>query len=87
MLARIPDRYQNFNPPSPCGEGPAHFLVGAIGKDISIHPPRVGRDVVFIAQLHHGGNISIHPPRVGRDPNRAVAGDHPGQLDVEGRKG
>ena len=37
--------------------------------DISIHPPRVGRDaetVQVVATL----SISIHPPRVGRDPGK-----------------
>ena len=34
-----------FNPPSPCGEGRV-FLGGADkATQISIHPPRVGRDM------------------------------------------
>ena len=35
--------------------------------DISIHPPRVGRDLAEIDQFRKETNISIHPPRVGRD--------------------
>ena len=34
---------------------------------ISIHPPRVGRDVSDWALSSAWGDISIHPPRVGRD--------------------
>ena len=34
---------------------------------ISIHPPRVGRDVRRLACRPAGRFISIHPPRVGRD--------------------
>ena len=38
-----------------------------LSQDISIHPPRVGRDLnVFISGLL-ASSISIHPPRVGRD--------------------
>ena len=33
-----------FNPPSPCGEGPATTLSEPYTRQISIHPPRVGRD-------------------------------------------
>ena len=35
---------------------------------ISIHPPRVGRDVNLALSLLLDFSISIHPPRVGRDP-------------------
>ena len=45
--------------------------IGGGTDAISIHPPRVGRDVAngdsgFIIR------ISIHPPRVGRDPSAAA---------------
>ena len=57
----------NFNPPSPCGEG----LPGTPGHQdcfqISIHPPRVGRDFSALGSRFQADNISIHPPRVGRD--------------------
>ena len=36
---------QHFNPPSPCGEGPAILVPMQRGEVISIHPPRVGRDI------------------------------------------
>ena len=82
----------DFNPPSPCGEGPVQGLDTLGGKrfqstlpvwggtdpapdptdhtEISIHPPRVGRDGGLLFQLIHGADISIHPPRVGRDLTR-----------------
>ena len=34
-----------FNPPSPCGEGPLTCFVYSKPTTISIHPPRVGRDL------------------------------------------
>ena len=34
----------NFNPPSPCGEGPAGIIKRADAEEISIHPPHAGRD-------------------------------------------
>ena len=47
---------------------------GTVGMDhqifkqvISIHPPRVERDVLRRQQLRQRQTISIHPPRVGRD--------------------
>ena len=39
---------------------------------VSIHAPRVGRDVSFWLDKH-GHSVSIHAPRVGRDPlHRAI---------------
>ena len=35
---------ENFNPPSPCGEGHLPSLLPLYLIKISIHPPRVGRD-------------------------------------------
>ena len=35
----------DFNPPSPCGEGPDPETGEINNLDISIHPPRVGRDI------------------------------------------
>ena len=37
------------------------------GQSISIHPPRVGRDLVGAVGEDEVIQISIHPPRVGRD--------------------
>ena len=34
----------NFNPPSPCGEGPPERLGANWAAGISIHPPHAGRD-------------------------------------------
>ena len=39
---------------------------GTINRNISIHAPRVGRDLLPW-YLRWAGNISIHAPRVGRD--------------------
>ena len=41
------------------------------GSHISIHPPRVGWDVVSNVVPAHGV-ISIHPPRVGWDHTRFI---------------
>ena len=35
-----------FNPPSPCGEGLSALGAGFHADNISIHPPRVGRDCI-----------------------------------------
>ena len=61
-----PWRSTNFNPPSPCGEGPPRCRIANISLIISIHPPRVGRDVLRPGTQCRR-SISIHPPRVGRD--------------------
>ena len=37
-----------FNPPSPCGEGPDGLGLAVGPEDVSIHPPRVGRDLVTL---------------------------------------
>ena len=56
----------NFNPPSPWGEGPDNKAVLSKGFDISIHPPRGGRDMGDSPE-RRAPAISIHPPRGGRD--------------------
>ena len=56
----------DFNPPSPCGEGRADAERLAGVYDVSIHPPRVGRDT-HATPPYSQEPISIHPPRVGRD--------------------
>ena len=56
-----------FNPPSPCGEGLIPGIIHHIQQRISIHPPRVGRDVWANWCISGDRGISIHPPRVGRD--------------------
>ncbi len=48
------------------------LLKSELSLMISIHPPRVGRDLNLLLQLGLLG-ISIHPPRVGRDILPAVA--------------
>ena len=65
-------RQRHFNPPSPCGEGLFLLITDGVAFDISIHPPRVGRDLYggALGQKHH--SISIHPPRVGRDATRSA---------------
>ena len=59
----------DFNPPSPCGEGLDDIDLSDVQADISIHPPRVGRDWMRFG-IARARSISIHPPRVGRDRSR-----------------
>ena len=40
----VPGGTQDFNPPSPCGEGLSVDVFSTLDGSISIHPPRVGRD-------------------------------------------
>ena len=56
----------DFNPPAPCGAGPASGGASDRGREISIHPPLAGRDRA--ANTQNGRDlISIHPPLAGRD--------------------
>ena len=57
---------QNFNPPAPCGAGRSGHGRWSCRDEISIHPPRAGRDHRSRA-YHKIAQISIHPPRAGRD--------------------
>ena len=62
----------NFNPRAPCGARPGLVLMLAPSIAISIHAPRVGRDLhIHAILLFH--TISIHAPRVGRDHVRFAA--------------
>ena len=72
----------NFNPPSPCGEGRPLFSFFTPPVAISIHPPRVGRDLPQpdFLRLRHG--ISIHPPRVGRDLASALSICSPMRISI-----
>ena len=66
---------RHFNPRSPCGERRelAQHLINR--RDISIHAPRVGSDIVDANGRVKSGYISIHAPRVGSD-------HQPGKLPV-----
>ena len=59
-------RKNYFNPPAPCGAGLACHSFCQLGRDISIHPPRAGRDLKLCTSTTNVA-ISIHPPRAGRD--------------------
>ena len=61
-----------FNPPAPCGAGPDLATDEESGDEISIHPPRAGRDHPAYAAVCLA-RISIHPPRAGRDFRRQCA--------------
>ena len=63
----------DFNPPSPVGTDDFVPHLHTVNEFISIHPPRVGRDVIPVSDSVSEW-ISIHPPRVGRDGD---AGPHP----------
>ena len=58
--------YKGFQSTLPVWGGTAQVSVQPRSVGISIHPPRVGRDVVSFF-VTTGIIISIHPPRVGRD--------------------
>ena len=49
-----------FNPPSPWGEGPGPRHVLTQEKEISIHPPREGRDVLLLLLSHI--SLDFNPP-------------------------
>ena len=49
-------------------------------KEISIHPPRVGRDGNMFTEAVYT-KISIHPPRVGRDFSGAERRHWPGYFN------
>ena len=57
---------RNFNPRAPCGARPGDLRHPLPGAPISIHAPRVGRDLDS-PSCHPQCRISIHAPRVGRD--------------------
>ena len=63
--ARVNELFQ-FQSTLPVWGGTDTVPAWATLDDISIHPPRVGRDFPFGMVLGFG-IISIHPPRVGRD--------------------
>ena len=52
----------NFNPPSPCGEGQAPGGILETRIQISIHPPRVGRDNVCRRKPKHCPNFNPPSP-------------------------
>ena len=41
----------DFNPPAPCGAGPASGGASDRGREISIHPPLAGRDGEFTEDM------------------------------------
>ena len=59
-LGRFTTYDRNFNPPSPCGEGPGGQDLRPVSKAISIHPPRVGRD--HGGQCHEMEPCDFNPP-------------------------
>ena len=56
----------DFNPRAPCGARPARCTKSLRASQISIHAPRMGRDLSEFA-ARYGYTISIHAPRMGRD--------------------
>ena len=56
----------NFNPPSPCGEGPNWRI--SVRRSSDFNPPSpCGEGPVLPGETIRDEKISIHPPRVGRD--------------------
>ena len=70
-----------FNPRSPCGERPAQLTYRVVHAVISIHAPRVGSDLLRLADRLHRG-ISIHAPRVGSDAASSVPKGEPGVISI-----
>lgn len=64
---------ERFRTLSPCGEGRPDNNEIALFTNISIRPPRVGRDI-SVAGENFLNHISIHPPCVGRDLAAGVVG-------------
>ena len=54
--------WPNFNPPSPCGEGPTANKAAVTFLCISIHPPRVGRDRWFYHARNKAGYFNPPSP-------------------------
>ena len=67
---------QGFQSTRPVWGGTHAQLRTAISGNISIHPPRVGRDILS-GDLDPKWLISIHPPRVGRDVVAQAEGVEP----------
>ena len=61
-----------FQSTLPVWGGTLQRLLRVLAGQISIHPPRVGRDFTALF-VEHIREISIHPPRVGRDLNPALS--------------
>ena len=57
---------RHFNPLSPHGERPDEAALAKYGRKISIHSPRMGRDIPSFWRSP-AFDISIHSPRMGRD--------------------
>ena len=59
------EKLRRFNPRAPRG---ARRLMPSVMRsfEVSIHAPRVGRDIIFVLSGHFFV-VSIHAPRVGRD--------------------
>ena len=61
-------RSRGFNPRAPCGARRFRSMFGRATSRVSIHAPRVGRDLPPLHLQWHQFTVSIHAPRVGRDP-------------------
>ena len=66
LAEALREKYDHFNPRAPCGARHGCRAVVILAHVISIHAPRVGRDLI-IKRHKFGQRISIHAPRVGRD--------------------
>ena len=64
---------KNFNPPAPCGAGPAFRSFSSSSAEISIHPPRAGRDTWGISPAYRAFRFqSTRPVRGGTLVHHAV---------------
>ena len=72
----------NFNPLSPHGERQHQLLTKRLEHSISIHSPRMGRDLAQRGVRQLTSEISIHSPRMGRDATGISWGLELGQISI-----
>ena len=70
-FSKVPD-VANFNPPAPCGAGPFAPAALALEPEISIRPPRAGRDPTRLTPLHVRSEFQSARPVRGGTTEEAV---------------
>ena len=66
----------NFNPPAPCGAGRYVSPSFSSPLAISIHPPRAGRDNIYLDHYHHNEQFQSTRPVRGGTWKRPSINDH-----------
>ena len=75
-------RAARFQSTRPVRGGTYMMCDGRLIIDISIHPPRAGRDGEVVELVTEPGLISIHPPRAGRDGEVVELVTEPGLISI-----